>query len=140
MRIVLDTNCLIQSVGRHSEFRPIWDSILNGQNTLCITNEILAEYTEILGRLFNPQFAERVVLAILKNPFVEHFSPHYRFNLITADPDDNKFVDCAIVANARYIVTNDHHYDVLRKISYPSVDVITLKDFLDLLRSQNEMR
>ncbi len=137
MRIVLDTNCLIQSVGRHSRFRPIWDSILNGQNTLCVTNEILEEYSEILGYLFNQQFADMVILAILKNPFVELFSPHYRFNLITADPDDNKFVDCAIVANARYIVTNDHHYNVLRKIKFPSVDVMNLADFLDLLRNSS---
>lgn len=137
MRIVLDTNCLIQSVGRHSKFRPIWDSILNGQNTLCVTNEILEEYSEILGCLFNQQFADMVILAILKNPFVELFSPHYRFNLITTDPDDNKFVDCAIVANARYIVTNDHHYNVLRKIKFPSVDVINLTDFLDLLRNSS---
>lgn len=137
MRIVLDTNCLIQSVGRHSEFRPIWDSILNGQNTLCVTNEILEEYSEILGCLFNQQFADMVILAILKNPFVELFSPHYRFNLITTDPDDNKFVDCAIVANARYIVTNDHHYNVLRKIKFPSVDVMNLTDFLDLLRNSS---
>jgi len=137
MRIVLDTNCLIQSVGRHSEFRPIWDSILNGQNTLCVTNEILEEYSEILGCLFNQQFADMVILAILKNPFVELFSPHYRFNLISADPDDNKFVDCAIVANARYIVTNDHHYNVLRNIKFPSVDVMNLTDFLDLLRNSS---
>ena len=137
MRIVLDTNCLIQSVGCHSEFRPIWDSILNGQNTLCVTNEILEEYSEILGCLFNQQFADMVILAILKNPFVELFSPHYRFNLITADPDDNKFVDCAIVANARYIVTNDHHYNVLRNIKFPSVDVMNLTDFLDLLRNSS---
>ena len=137
MRIVLDTNCLIQSVGRHSKSRPIWDSILNGQNTLCVTNEILEEYSEILGYLFNQQFADMVILAILKNPFVELFSPHYRFNLITTDPDDNKFVDCAIVANARYIVTNDHHYNILRKIKFPSVDVINLTDFLDLLRNSS---
>ena len=131
MRIVLDTNCLIQSVGRHSEFRPIWDSILNGQNTLCVTNEILEEYSEILGCLFNQQFADMVILAILKNPFVELFSPHYRFNLITTDPDDNKFVDCAIVANARYIVTNDHHYNLPRKTTFPAVAVINLTDLLD---------
>ena len=58
---------------------------------------------------------------------------NYHFNLITADPDDNKFVDCAIAANARYIVTNDHHYDVLRQIQFPIVDIMALKDFLNLL-------
>ena len=133
MRIVLDTNCLIQSVSRHSMFRPVWDSIVCGDNTLCISNEIIEEYTEILHRFFGQPFAEAVIMAIIKSPYVEYVSPQYRFNLIQADPDDNKFVDCAIVANARYIVTNDRHYDVLRQISFPVVDVISLKDFLALL-------
>ena len=34
-----------------------------------------------------------------------------KFNLITADPDDNKFIDCAVAAQAKYIVTEDRHYD-----------------------------
>ena len=33
--------------------------------------------------------------------------PHYTFALIEADKDDNKFVDCAIAANAKCIVTED---------------------------------
>jgi predicted nucleic acid-binding protein len=85
--------------------------------------------------MFSEQFAERVITALLKNPFVEFFSPHFHFNLITTDPDDNKFVDCAIQANARYIVTNDHHFDVLRNVSFPSVDIMTLREFLSILHS-----
>ena len=135
MRIVLDTNCLIQCLGRYSEFRIVWDSIQKGENTLCVSNDIIEEYSEILRRMFSEQFAERVITALLKNPFVEFFSPHFHFNLITTDPDDNKFVDCAIQANARYIVTNDHHFDVLRNVSFPSVDIMTLREFLSILHS-----
>lgn len=64
---------------------------------------------------------------------MELINTTYHFNLITADPDDNKFVDCAIQANARYIVTNDHHYDVLRQIDFPKVGVIKLIDFLSMI-------
>ena len=45
------------------------------------------------------------------------------FNLIQKDPDDNKFVDCAITAGARYIVTEDHHYDVLKWKDFPGLDM-----------------
>ena len=55
---------------------------------------------------------------------MEKFKTASHFNLITADLDDNKFVDCAISANAHYIVTNDHHYDVLKSINFPNVNVI----------------
>ena len=55
------------------------------------------------------------------------------FHLITADQDDNKFVDCAITANAEYIVTEDHHFNELKNISFPSVAIINLKDFAKTL-------
>jgi predicted nucleic acid-binding protein len=49
--------------------------------------------------------------------------------MITQDPDDNKFVDCCIAANASYIVTNDHHFDVLKKFEFPKVETITIQEF-----------
>ena len=55
--------------------------------------------------------------------------PHYSFGLITADFDDNKFVDCAIVANARCIVTEDKHFNVLKTIQFPKVEVVNIDEF-----------
>ena len=130
MRIVLDTNSLVLCIGRHSIYRDVWLSVLHGQNTLCVSNEILFEYEEILKRFFNPEFAEAVINAFMKSEHVELINPTFRFNLITTDPDDNKFVDCAIQSNAHYIVTNDKHYDVLRHIDFPKVGIIKLMDFL----------
>ena len=130
MRIVLDTNSLIQCIPPKSCYHDVWTSIICGTNTLCVTNEILDEYAEILERLTGRNTARQVIDAIVESPFVEFFNPSYHFNLITVDPDDNKFVDCAIQANAHYIVTNDHHYDVLRLIDFPKVGVIKLVDFL----------
>jgi putative PIN family toxin of toxin-antitoxin system len=133
MRIVLDTNCLIQSIPSKSSYRCVWDSILSGENVLCISNEIVEEYSEILVKLTNQETANHVINAILNSPFVEFITPYYRFNMIKSDPDDNKFVDCAIAGNARYIVSNDHHYDILRNTSFPHVDVLALSDFVALL-------
>ena len=44
-------------------------------------------------------------------------------NLIQSDSDDNKFVDCCITANAQYIVSNDRHFDILKHIEFPHVNV-----------------
>ena len=135
MRIVLDTNCLIQSIPKRSPFRAVWDSILSGENILCVSNDIIEEYMEILQKLTDERTAALVVKTIIENPFVDFITPYYQFHLIQADPDDNKFVDCAIAAVARYVVTNDHHFDVLRlKNTFPMVDVINLKDFMELIR------
>jgi len=137
MRIVLDTNCLIQSIPQRSPFRAVWESFLSGENILCVSNEIIEEYMEILQKLTDEQTAALVIKTIVENPYVEFITPYYQFHLITADPDDNKFVDCAIAATAKYVVTNDHHYDVLRlNDTFPTVEIINLKDFLELIRKQ----
>ena len=134
MRIVLDTNCLIQSVSPRSRYYAVWESLVSCQNTLCVTNEIITEYLEILQRLTDYDTAEAIIKTFINSPFAEFVTPFYNFELIKQDPDDNKFVDCAITANARYIVTNDHHFDVLKSISFPPIDVITLEEFMKLIR------
>ena len=53
-------------------------------------------------------------------------SSWYHFNAIKADPDDNKFVDCAIAANAKFIVTDDHHYEELKQLKFPQVETLKL--------------
>ena len=60
---------------------------------------------------------------------------YYHLRLITADPDDDKFVDCAFKANARYIVTEDHHYDILKQTSFPYIDVVGIDEFIKVLRA-----
>ena len=85
---------------------------------------------EILQRLTSKEVAQTVVDAILKNRYTVYIDPHFNMELIEQDKDDNKFVDCAFAANAKYIVTNDHHFDVLKTIPFPEIEVITLQDFL----------
>ena len=58
---------------------------------------------------------------------------YYHLHLITAYPDDDKFVDCAFKANAKYIVTQDHHYDVLRNFPFPKIEVVDINEFLNIL-------
>ena len=131
--VVIDTNCLLQIIARKSPYRPIWDAFLAGRFDLCVSNEILEEYQEILSQQITPTVAENVVLLILNQKNVQLVDPHFRMNVITADPDDNKFVDCAIAANAKYIVTEDHHFDVLKDIPFPHIEVISIEQFLDML-------
>jgi len=57
-------------------------------------------------------------------------TPVWRFNLITSDPDDNKFVDCAICGQAEYLVSNDKHFKVLNDIQFPSITLVTLQEYI----------
>lgn len=134
MNVVLDTNCLIMSISARNECYKVWQDFLDGKYTLCITNEIIEEYSEVMARNISPLISEYIITAILNRRNVRKISPTYAFHLIEADEDDNKFVDCAIIAGAKYIVTHDHHFNILKQISFPKVDVVSLKEFLEDLQ------
>ncbi|MDR2802241.1 MAG: putative toxin-antitoxin system toxin component, PIN family [Prevotellaceae bacterium] len=135
MRIVLDSNVLLVALPRKSIFRPIFDAIYSGRITLVISNEIMIEYEEVLSRYTTGIIAVNVLEFLLVKSNVEKIEPFYKWNLITGDADDNKFVDVAIAANADYIVTNDRHFDVLRDIKFPYIQSIKAEDFLKLLET-----
>ena len=133
MNLVLDTNTLIQCISHRSRYHELWRSLLDGRNQLCVTTEILTEYAEILERKTSPTFASLAIDVIVNNPYTLFVTPYYKFNVIKVDPDDNKFVDCAVAANAHFIVTDDHHYDVLVDMEFPKVSIIKLDSMMNLL-------
>jgi predicted nucleic acid-binding protein len=47
--------------------------------------------------------------------------------------DDNKFVDCAIAGNADYLVSNDKHFNCLKNIEFPKLNLLNIDEFMDLL-------
>ena len=86
-----------------------------------------------MQKLMGYAAAEYIVKTILNSKFTQVITPYYNFNLIEEDKDDNKFVDCAIAAQAKCIVTNDHHYDILKSIPFPKVEVVGLVKFMEML-------
>jgi putative PIN family toxin of toxin-antitoxin system len=122
MRVCIDTNVLVQLFGAARPFGAIADALQRGKLEPAVSNEILLEYEETLTRLSGQgrwemlwKFLEAV--SRLHNN-VLYVEPQFRFQLVSADPDDNKFADCAIAAGADYIVTNDRHLDVLHSSGY----------------------
>jgi predicted nucleic acid-binding protein len=51
----------------------------------------------------------------------------------TVATDRNKFADCAIACGADYLVTNDRHYDTLKTLAFPSVQIIRAEEFLRIV-------
>lgn len=122
------------AISAQNEYYQVWQDFLDGKYTMCITNEIIEEYSEVLARNISPLISEFIVSAIINRRNVKKIYPSFAFHLIEADPDDNKFVDCAIIANAKFIVTQDHHFDVLKNIEFPKVDVVNIQTFLNDLK------
>jgi len=136
-RITLDTNCLLEVLSRQSPMHYIWEKILLGDIVLCVTTEIMCEYAEMLEQHSSPQIAQRVMFQLENMINLEKISTYFRWNLIKQDPDDNKFVDCAIAANSKFIVSNDKHFEVLRrKTIWPRVSLKTLKEYHEHLSAR----
>jgi uncharacterized protein len=133
MKIVLDTNILLTIISSKSANRNIFELFLDEQYTLCFTNEILAEYTEIITNKMGREIAQSLVELLLEQPNVELITRYFAWNLIQSDPDDNKFVDCAIACNATYLVSQDRHFDILKLIPFPKVNVLKINEFIDIL-------
>ena len=132
-RIVLDTNCLLQSLPSKSPYHKIWTDILSGRISLCVNTEILDEYEEILSQKINSEVATNVVEAIARLHTTSYQEIYVHFGLIHDDEDDNKFADCAVASGAEFIVTNDKHYNILTKTPWPNIKVINIREFIKVI-------
>ena len=64
--VVLDTNCLLQSLSRRNVYYKVWEDFVLGKYTLCVSNEILEEYEEIISSHMSPVVAKLAVETILR--------------------------------------------------------------------------
>lgn len=135
MRVVLDTNVLLTSLLKTSRYRPIFDGLLQKKYDLIISHDILQEYVEIIEEKTTATIAKNVSELLINLDNVLKIEVYYRWLLIDQDPDDNKFVDCAISGNVKFVVSNDKHFKILKDIKFPPIEVINSDQFLDELKN-----
>jgi len=66
--IVLDTNCLLASLPSFSQYHMVWTELLEGRICLCVSNDILEEYEEIIEMKTTPEIAKSIIQLILSLP------------------------------------------------------------------------
>ncbi len=135
MRIILDTNVLLVSIGRKSQYRPIFDAFLQQKFILIISNDLLLEYAEIITLKTNTIVSDNIIEMLLAQPNVEKREIFFKWGLLENDYDDNKFIDTAIVGNVDFIVTNDKHFNPLKDIDFPKVEIIDIDTFLEKIKN-----
>lgn len=96
-----------------------------------ISNEIINEYVEKIEEKTNAIVAENISNLLISSPDVEKIEIYFKWSIITIDTDDNKFVDCALNGRANFLVTDDKHYNILKKIGFPPVKIIRTPAFLE---------
>lgn len=136
LKIVLDTNVLLRSISRRSAFAIILDKLYENVYELYISNDIQLEYEEKITDIFSKETAELIIGALSLLDNVKKIDVHFHLNLIAADVDDNKFSDCAFSGNVHYLVTDDKHFNTLKTVPFPAINVISIEDFKELLSTK----
>lgn len=136
MKIVVDTNILLVCISPRSTANWLWQDILSGVFEVYVTTDILLEYSEIIDRNMGTEVAEAALDLLSELPNVHLVQKYYFWQLVETDPDDNKFIDCAIAAGAHYLISNDKHFKELQKYPYFNVQLVRLEEFKALLGKQ----
>src|SRR5438067_12206163 len=122
MILCLDTNTVVQALAQQHPFHPILDAWIAGQATWAVSTSILLEYEEVLTRLSGAsrwrKLARLMDLAELTSGNLLRVTPAFHFHIVTVDPDDNIFSDCAITADADFLITEDQHFAPLANAGY----------------------
>ena len=129
MNIVVDTNIIISGIFFGGNPKRIINAILNSKVNAYISKEILNEYFEIINEMMFSK-GESIDLSFI-SLLID------RFNIIettskidiSRDPDDNKFIECAVDSNSIYIVSGDD--DLLSIKNYHNIEIITAKEFCE---------
>jgi predicted nucleic acid-binding protein len=135
VKVVIDTNGLLRSIPRDGSYRWLYDAFAANQFTWVVSTEILLEYAEMTGYYYSPVAAELVTSLLLATPNHVRQEPYFRFGQVTADPDDNKFVDCAIAAGVDWLASDDQHIlNLLRETNrFPPEPIRSFEEFKQIL-------
>ena len=109
MLVVIDTNVLVSSFLSNGPPRRIIELWRAGRIVLCLSEPILDEYVEVLERLGlkgSPELDELV--GLFASGFSSILVPRPpSISIVREDPDDDKFVECAVALKAAFIVSGD---------------------------------
>jgi putative PIN family toxin of toxin-antitoxin system len=135
IRVVFDTNILFSAAFKRVGVpAQVLDLVTPGILTPCVSDALMAEYEDVLTRpILRPHAARaREVLALMAG-FAVHVSPTQKISLCS-DPDDDCFLECAVAAEAAYLVTgNLRHFPK----NYEPVPIVTPRQLLSRLIAEH---
>jgi predicted nucleic acid-binding protein len=82
LRVVIDTNVFVEALSRTNPYHAIYRGLLQGKFLVCLSNEVLLEYEEVLTRSQRSEVVQDFLKFLMESPFILAVSPTFRFNLI----------------------------------------------------------
>ncbi|MDE2231540.1 MAG: putative toxin-antitoxin system toxin component, PIN family [Candidatus Omnitrophica bacterium] len=139
LKVVVDTNQFVSAlISKRSQSARLLELWKNQHFILVTSPEIIAEIKEVLEyphirQKYKLSKVEIVSLLVLIEHEAVVLPSLPAVHIIKDGPDDNKFLACALAAQAEYIVSGDRH--LLNLGSYGPVSIVTVKDFLHVIDS-----
>lgn len=128
VKIVLDTNVLVSGIFWSGIPFKILEYWMQNKFELIVSREILNEYQRTLGKISkgkNDTLVDHWMLLIAEHSNIINTKRRFR---LSADPDDDKFIECAVAGSAKYIVSGDSH--LLGIGTVLDIPIITPSEFL----------
>jgi len=134
IRVVLDTNILISAILFGGKPRQVLERVIRGEIRLCMSEAILEELKGVLRRSKFSYSIEAIQVILTELTSLSDFvNPSKTIRVVPEDPDDNRILECAVEAEANYIITGDLH--LLRLSRYQDIEVLNAGAFLEKLSS-----
>jgi uncharacterized protein len=110
MKVVIDTNIFISSFYGGNP-RKVIDMWAAGDITLCFSRQIIREYVEVLERLGLQEDEElSEILSMFGRGYNCIFTTKTPdLEIVEDDPDDDRFIECAVALKADYVISGDKH-------------------------------
>lgn len=127
---ILDTNVLISAFGWDGNEKKALEAALSGRFRMATSPILLEEFRCVAShpRLkFSWPKVEEFLNAVLEVAYVLEVLPSLA---VARDYSDNRVLECAIKANADYIITGDK--DLLSMKEFKGIRIVTAEAFLKL--------
>ncbi len=129
-KVVIDSNVIISAFGWDGKPEAVLGLMEQGHVLNHTTEEMFDELKRVVAYpklKFSPSLQARILEFIFSwSTFVTHITP---VAVVTADPDDDKFIACAVASGATYIISGDPH--LLTLGSYQDILILTPAKFLE---------
>jgi putative PIN family toxin of toxin-antitoxin system len=130
MRVVLDTNVFVSGIFFTGPPYQILKAWRDGKLKLVISLEILEEYQRVAMALAE-QFPSIDLRQILELVTIKTEMVHAQIlpEPVCVDPDDDKFLACALASKSKVIVSGDKH--LLQVSGFQKIKVLKPREFVD---------